>query len=125
MAIVMLVAFFPEELPGVPASRVFPLVDVASFSDVWEAVKQVNDNCLSRYLTANETTHNSGGLKFRSQTGWSAVGSQGAIGVVLWDTYSPINQRFSSVNSLVHSVPQSYGPLQLVNLTDSESTSPR
>ena len=74
MAIVMLVAFFPEELPGVPPSRVFPLEDVASFSDVWKAAKQVKDNCLSRWLTANETMHNSGGLNFRSQTGWSAVG---------------------------------------------------
>ena len=74
MAIVMLAAFFPEELPGVPPSRVFPLEDVASFSEVWEAVKRVKDNCLSRYLTANETMRNSGGLKFRSETGWSAVG---------------------------------------------------
>ena len=74
MTIVMLAAFFPGELPGVPPSRVFPLEDVASFSDVWEAVKEVKDNCLSRYLTANETRQNIGGLNFISQTGWSAVG---------------------------------------------------
>ena len=74
MAIVMLAAFFPGELPDVPPSRVFPLEDVASFSDVWAAVKRVKDNCISRYLTANETRHEIGPLKFRSQTGWSAIG---------------------------------------------------
>ena len=74
MAVVMLAAFFPEDLPGVPPSTVFPLEDVASFNDVWEAAKRVKDNCLSRYLTANETSFSSGELKFTSQTGWSAVG---------------------------------------------------
>ena len=74
MAIIMLAAFYPEELPGVPPSKVFPLEDVASYDDVWKAVKQVKDNCISRYLTANETRHSSGGLSYRSQTGWSAIG---------------------------------------------------
>ena len=76
MAIVMLVAFFPEELPGVPSSRVFSLMDVASYNDVWNAVRQVMDNCISKYLAINETTTESkGGVNFRSQTGWSAFGT--------------------------------------------------
>ena len=76
MAIVMLVAFFPEELPGVPPSRVFDLTDVASYNDVWDAVRQVMDNCISKYLAINETIPESkGGLNFRSQTGWSAFGT--------------------------------------------------
>lgn len=76
MAIVMLAAFHPEELPGVPASRLFRLMDVASYSDVWNAVKEVKENCISVYLTANGTMSESGGgMNFRSQTGWSAVGT--------------------------------------------------
>ena len=75
MAIVMLAAFHPEELPGVPASRLYSLMDVASYKDMWNAVKVVKDNCISVYLTVNGTMSESGGgLNFRSQTGWSAVG---------------------------------------------------
>lgn len=74
MAIVMLAAFYPNEVPSIPSSKVFPREDVASYEDVWKAVKQVMDNCISRYLTASETRHDTGGLKFRSQTGWSATG---------------------------------------------------
>lgn len=75
MAIAMLVAFFPEELPGVSPSRVFGLMDVATYNDVWNAVRRVMDNCISKYLATNETVLESeGGLNFRSQTGWSALG---------------------------------------------------
>ena len=75
MAIVMLAAFDPEELPGVPLGRSFSLKDVASYSDVWDAARQVKDNCISRYLATNETMHESGGgLNFTSLTGWSAIG---------------------------------------------------
>ena len=76
MAIVMLVAFFPEELPGVPPSSVFSLMDIASYNDVWNAVRQVMDNCISKYLGINETIpERKEGLNFRSQTGWSAFGT--------------------------------------------------
>lgn len=76
MAIVMLAAFFPEELPGVPPSRVFSLTDLASYNDVWNAVRQVMDNCISKYLAINTTIPESkGGANFRSQTGWSACGT--------------------------------------------------
>ena len=75
MAIVMLVTFYPEELPGIPPSRTFSLMDVASYMDVWNAVRQVMDNCISRYLATNETMQEIGGnISFRSQTGWSAIG---------------------------------------------------
>lgn len=76
MAIVMLAAFHPEELPGIPVSRLFGLTDVASYKDVWNAVKAVKEKCISVYLTVNGTMSESGGgLNFRSQTGWSAVGT--------------------------------------------------
>lgn len=76
MAIVMLATFFPGELPGVPPSRVFGLMDVASYNDVWNAVKQVMNNCISKYLAFNETVQESNGrVNFRSQTGWSAFGT--------------------------------------------------
>ena len=76
MAIVMLAAFFPEELPSVPPSRVFSLTDVASYNDVWNAVRQVMDNCISKYLAINKTIQESKGeVNFRSQTGWSAFGT--------------------------------------------------
>ena len=76
MAIVMLAAFLPEDLPGVPPSRVFSLMDVASYNDVWNAVKQVMNNCISKYLAINETIPEiKGGVKFTSQTGWSAFGT--------------------------------------------------
>lgn len=72
MAIVMLGIFDPEELPGVHPGRLFSLMDVASYSDAWNAVRQVKDNCISRYLATNETLQDSGGeLNFVSQTGWS------------------------------------------------------
>lgn len=76
MAIVMLATFHPEELPGVPPSRVFSLEDVASYHDAWDAVKQVKDNCISKYFATNETIEEDGeGVNFRSQTGWSAIGT--------------------------------------------------
>ena len=76
MAIVMLAAFHPERLPGVPPSRVFALTDVASYNDAWNAVKQVMNNCISKYLAVNETVPESGGgMKFISQTGWSEFGT--------------------------------------------------
>lgn len=75
MAIIMLAAFHPGELPGVPAHKLYGLMDVASYSDVWNAVKQVKDNCISVYVAVNETMSESGeGINFRSQTGWSAIG---------------------------------------------------
>ena len=94
MAIVMLVAFFPEDLPGVPSSRVFSLTDVASYNDVWDAVKQVMNNCISKYLTINETIPESkGGVSFRSQTGWSAFGT-----LHLLETFGePIADRVDAV----------------------------
>ena len=76
MAIVMLAAFHPEGLPGVPPSRVFALTDVASYNDAWNAVKQVMNNCISKYLAVNETVPESGGgMNFISQTGWSGFGT--------------------------------------------------
>lgn len=76
MAIVMLAAFYPEELPGVPPSRVFSLMDVASYDDAWNAVRQVMNNCISKYFATNNTiTESGGGMNFRSQTGWSAFGT--------------------------------------------------
>ena len=76
MAIVMLAAFFPDELPGISPSRVFSLMDVASYNDAWNAVRQVMNNCISKYLAINKTISKSqGGVNFRSQTGWSAFGA--------------------------------------------------
>lgn len=76
MAIVMLAAFYPGELPGVSPSRVFGLTDVASYDDAWNAVRQVMDNCISKYFATNQTIADSGGgMNFRSQTGWSAFGT--------------------------------------------------
>ena len=76
MAIVMLVAFFPEELPGIRPSKVFSLTDVATYNDVWNAVRQVMDHCISKYLAINKTIpEGKGGLNFRSQTGWHAFGT--------------------------------------------------
>ena len=76
MAIVMLAAFYPEQLPGVPPATMFGLTDVASYSDAWNAVKRVKNNCISEYLATNETIHESGGgMNFRSLTGWSATGT--------------------------------------------------
>lgn len=126
MAIVMLVAFYPEELPGIPPSTVFSLMDVASYADVWNAVREVMDNCISRYLATNETMQESGGgINFLSQTGWSAIGSEGAIGVFLWDTSSTINQRIHAVNLPADSVSSNNRSLQLANLTQSETAESR
>lgn len=76
MAIVMLAAFYPEELPGVSPSRVFSLMDVASYDDAWNAVRQVMNNCISKFLATNKTITESGEeMNFRSQTGWSAFGT--------------------------------------------------
>ena len=76
MAIVMLSAFQPGELPGVPPSRAFSPMDVASYNDVWNAVRQVMDNCISEYLAIDKTTPKiRGAINFRSQTGWGAFGT--------------------------------------------------
>lgn len=76
MAIVMLATFSPEELPGVPPSQEFALMDIASYNDAWSAVKQVLDKCISKFLAANETMQKKqGGMNFRSGTGWSAFGT--------------------------------------------------
>ena len=76
MAIVMLSAFDPMDLPGSQPSRMFGRTDMASYSDVWNAVKQVMNNCISEYLAVDKTTSKSGGgANFRSQTGWSAFGT--------------------------------------------------
>ena len=74
MAIVMLVAFSPEDLPGIRPS--ISLTDVASYNDVWNAVRKVMDNCISKYLAINKTIpERKGGVTFRSQTGWHAFGT--------------------------------------------------
>ena len=139
MAIVMLASFFPEELPGIPGSRVFSLVDVASYKDVWNAVKRVMDNCISKYLAFNETMQDGGGgLDFRSATGWSAVGKlhlsqtsresvvdvrnvfagrNGDIGVFIWETDSPIDRRTDPINPPGDGLRSSLAPLRLMNLT--------
>ncbi|KAF6226161.1 hypothetical protein HO133_009027 [Letharia lupina] len=68
--------FTYEQLPGVPPATMFGLTDVASYSDAWNAVKRVKNNCISEYLATNETIHESGGgMNFRSLTGWSATGT--------------------------------------------------
>lgn len=94
MAIVMLVAFYPEELPGIPPSTVFSLMDVASYADVWNAVREVMDNCISRYLATNETMQESGGgINFLSQTGWSAIGTLHIL--------KPFSQTFADVRNFM------------------------
>ena len=76
MAIVMLATFNPNELPGVQPSALFSLMDIASYNDVWNAVRQVLDNCISKYLAVNETMQESGrGTNFLSRTGWSPIGT--------------------------------------------------
>ena len=91
MAIAMLASFYPGELPGVPPSTVYSLMDVATYRDAWSAVKQVMDNCISKYDTTSETTQESGrGLTFRSGTGWSAFG-------MLYSVNSPM-MSFKTIN---------------------------
>ncbi len=76
MAIVMLAVFDPEELPGVHPSRLFSKMDVASYNDGWNAVRQVMDNCISKILAINKTMHENGsGVNFLSDTGWSPIGT--------------------------------------------------
>ena len=76
MAIVMLSNFYPGELPGEDPTTIYSIRDFATYHDVWNAVKQVKDNCISRYLAINQTMREPGGrVNFRSQTGWSAVGT--------------------------------------------------
>lgn len=146
MAIVMLATFHPEELPGVPPAKLFGLADVASYNDAWKAARRVMDNCISKYLTTNETMQGSGGgMNFRSETGWSPIGtlhlpkifvrpllmlesyigSKGDIGVFLWDTSSATNQKIQPINLLADSVSSSNRPLQLANLTQSETAESR
>ena len=76
MAIVMLASFFPGEIPGIPPSRVFTLMDIASYIDVWNAVKDIMDNCISKYFAFNETAQDGGGrIEFTGGSGWSAIGN--------------------------------------------------
>ncbi len=75
MAIVMLAVFDPEELPGVHPSRLFSKMDVASYNDGWNAVRQVMDSCISK-IAINKTMHETGsGVNFLSDTGWSPIGT--------------------------------------------------
>lgn len=73
MAIVSLSCFEPEELPGVPPWRLFPKGDVSNYGNIWTAVRNIANNCISEYATAN-TTLASPSLQFVSDTGWDAVG---------------------------------------------------
>lgn len=117
MAIASLSTFETEELPGVPEWRLFPKSDVSSYGKMFTAVRDIADNCLSKYLAADGSPKP--GLQFVSQTGWEAVGTQAqiviqpllltadyfcigvrrAIGVFLWATNSPANMQIHQVNA--------------------------
>ena len=75
MAIVMLASFDPEELPGVHYSQLFPLMDIGSYREAWNAVRHVASNCISPFLTTNRTiVPELGAPNFISETGYSNFG---------------------------------------------------
>ena len=73
MAVVSLSFFNPEEVPGIPPWRLFPVSDQASYAQIWAAVRNVAYNCISEYLATGDKAQLSN-LKFVSDTGWDAVG---------------------------------------------------
>lgn len=74
MAIVSLSTFFPYEIPGISPLRVYPTSDVATYEDVWRAVKNIANNCISPFFAANSNISRIHNLKFVSDTGWDSVG---------------------------------------------------
>jgi len=72
MALAMLASFDPEDLRRVPQWRLFPLSDESSYGEMFKAVKQVVDGCISPYSSTNSSTHAE--PDFLSDTGWKAVG---------------------------------------------------
>ena len=71
----MLASFDPEELPGVHYSRLFPLMDIGSYREAWNAIRHVASNCISPFLTTNRTiVPESGAPNFISETGYSNFG---------------------------------------------------
>lgn len=76
MAIVMLASFEPEDLPGIHPSQLFPLMDIGSYRDAWNAIRHVKSNCISPFYTTNRTLLISepGALNFVSETGYSDFG---------------------------------------------------
>lgn len=75
MAIASLGAFEPEDLPGIEPWQLFPKSDISSYGKIWGAVRNIDHNCISPFLGANESS----GLSesnFISQTGYDAVGMQ-------------------------------------------------
>ncbi len=81
MAIVMLASFDPEELPGIQPWRLFPLMDIGSYRDAWNAVRHVASNCISPFLTTNRTLMPEfGAPNFVSETGYSDFGMCLALG---------------------------------------------
>ena len=57
MAVVMVTSFYPNDVPGLDLSRLYPQSDVASYQQIWVATQSVFHRCLDI-----------------RQTGWSAVG---------------------------------------------------
>ncbi len=70
----MLASFNPEDLPGVPSWQIYPLSDISSYGEMWKAVRQVVDGCISPYFSTNSSTL--ADPNFPSDTGWKAVGMQ-------------------------------------------------
>ena len=75
MAIASLSSFYPYEIPEISPLRVYPTSDVATYEDVWRAVKEVANHCISPFFAAGATqSSKSPNLRFVSDTGWDVVG---------------------------------------------------
>ena len=73
IAIASLSTFSPDEIPGIEPQNPFPESDVSSYGEIWTAVKDITNNCISPYLYSRADSV-PGNLTFVSDTGWSAVG---------------------------------------------------
>lgn len=112
MAIVMLIDF-PPGFGGLPAPRTrWASTDLAHYQDLYGQVLNVRDGCLS--IVAGDGggggdgdrgevedggvgeggggKGGNGSLGFRNPCGYNTAGVNGAIGVFLWDTNSPLNE---------------------------------
>ena len=75
MTIASLSNFFPYELPEISPLRVYPTSDIATYEDIWQAVKNVANNCISPFFAAGAAQSlESSSLQFVSDTGFGVTG---------------------------------------------------
>lgn len=91
MAIAMLSTFEPGQVPGLGIDLQRSRTDVATYEDIWNAVKGVLDTCIEKYCEA--CPH---GFNFLSTVGWNYAGAQQDIGVFFFDVNSAINRIIAS-----------------------------